>query len=268
MCGMNCAGTKPRLLMRSDTLDSEVNTDTDNDVLLLHATYSQYDGNILHMKADRSVDDEFNFIFAEANSRRVFTVDGGGNMTIHRGGLSVKDGATVHTGGLEVKKGGATIGGSGLTVSNGGATIDAAGGLFVNGGGATVNSGGLTVRNGFNVSSGSGEVVSADFNHTYVFNAYSKHSDTTLTDVRALPPCPVLVFSSSCRMYCRCHCPTKVLSHIGVPQPVLADGLQHERASNPSRRHGVLPRPLPYQCEDWGQLWVAYHCLYGVYHYH
>jgi hypothetical protein len=47
----------------------QVTSGDDNDVLLLHATNTGFDGNILHMKASAEASEAFNFIYAETDSK-------------------------------------------------------------------------------------------------------------------------------------------------------------------------------------------------------
>lgn len=51
------------------TFETEVTSGDDNDVLLLHATNTAFDGNILHLKASASASEAFNFILAEADAK-------------------------------------------------------------------------------------------------------------------------------------------------------------------------------------------------------
>jgi hypothetical protein len=46
-----------------------VTSGDDNDVLLLHATNTGFDGNILRLKASAESGEAFNFIYAEADSK-------------------------------------------------------------------------------------------------------------------------------------------------------------------------------------------------------
>ena len=49
--------------------ETEVTSSDDNDVLLLHATNTGFDGNLLHLKASAAASDAFNFIYAEADTK-------------------------------------------------------------------------------------------------------------------------------------------------------------------------------------------------------
>ena len=51
--------------------ETEVTSSDNNDVLLLHATNTGFDGNLLHLKASSSASDAFNFIYAEADTKCV-----------------------------------------------------------------------------------------------------------------------------------------------------------------------------------------------------
>lgn len=72
--------SKPRYLIAILTISIYVHTSLlnfspqvtsgdDNDVLLLHATNTGFDGNILHMKASAEASEAFNFIYAETDSK-------------------------------------------------------------------------------------------------------------------------------------------------------------------------------------------------------
>ncbi|GMI18818.1 hypothetical protein TrLO_g6162 [Triparma laevis f. longispina] len=133
-----------------DTADGTVQgavSNTISDVMLLYASSGSFAGNNLRLKTDKAANDDFNFLYAEANSLGVYTHSGDGDITMHQGGLTITAGGeTITNGGLVVTAAGQTITAGGLTVQAGGASIK--GGLKINTGGQTIDSGGLVVTDG------------------------------------------------------------------------------------------------------------------------
>ncbi|CAM9881317.1 unnamed protein product [Chrysoparadoxa australica] len=90
-----------------------VTTTSDVDVLLLHASASDYTGN-----TERASDSAFNLLKAESNSVTTLTVRGDGDVTMSKGGLTIAvGGETITAGGLTITAGGETITDGGLVIA-------------------------------------------------------------------------------------------------------------------------------------------------------
>ncbi|KAF1331658.1 Epidermal growth factor-like domain, partial [Globisporangium splendens] len=96
-CGENCGSNK----------DEE-------DILVAPSTGPFFKGNMLRVSAKRAMAFEFNLIKADISGHTVFTVNGEGDTTLHRGSLFVKDGDLVVQSGGQVQ----IQGGSGLTMDH------------------------------------------------------------------------------------------------------------------------------------------------------
>ena len=157
--GSNCATTY-----------IEATTNVDGDVLLLHSLYDNFEGNLLHLKTDRTASSGFKSIVVESASENTFEISGNGDVNIYKGKLSLADSdGSLNVGGEAAITGAVSLGSSlsvngatnlksSLSVSQAtnlqstlkvesGETITS-GGLVVTAGGETITDGGLFIAAG------------------------------------------------------------------------------------------------------------------------
>mmetsp|Transcript_37114 Transcript_37114/g.100166 ORF Transcript_37114/g.100166 Transcript_37114/m.100166 type:complete len:409 (-) Transcript_37114:25-1251(-) len=82
-----------------ETAATPLSTQTNADVLLLHAKSSDYSGNALHVKTSRSANAAFNLLYAESNGADTFTLKGSGDVVMAKGGLTITSGGQTITAG-------------------------------------------------------------------------------------------------------------------------------------------------------------------------
>uniref|UniRef100_K3XAT5 EGF-like domain-containing protein n=1 Tax=Globisporangium ultimum (strain ATCC 200006 / CBS 805.95 / DAOM BR144) TaxID=431595 RepID=K3XAT5_GLOUD len=90
------------------------NNKDEEDILVAPSAGPFFKGNVLRVTAKRAMASEFNLIKADVSGHTVFTVNGEGDTTLHRGSLFVKDGDLVVQNGGQVQ----IQGGGGLTMDH------------------------------------------------------------------------------------------------------------------------------------------------------
>lgn len=70
-------------------MSGAVKAPTDNDVLLVHAKNAAFTGSAVAVKADRAAATAFGLLKATAGGVDVFELKGSGDLTMHKGGLTV-----------------------------------------------------------------------------------------------------------------------------------------------------------------------------------
>jgi EGF-like domain len=91
---------------------------TSSDVLTLVSTLSTFKASVLRLATTNLGTTEFNMITVVDNYRKIFILDGYGNILMNYGGLTIRlGGASILLGGLKVDSGGLTVMRNGITLT-------------------------------------------------------------------------------------------------------------------------------------------------------